>query len=148
MSLPTTGPIDVQGTHNANSYYSRGTIVSVGAITSSDNVTAYSDKRLKKNIRPLHDCLELISKLDVYRYNWKENGKKAIGVIAQEVEEVFPEFVIEVQDETKGTIKTVDYAKLATISLKGIKELVGMISELRDDIKQLKEEVNGKTQNR
>lgn len=142
------GPIDVRNTHNANSYYSRGTIVSAGAITSSDNVTAYSDKRLKKNIRPLHDCLELISKLDVYRYDWKENGKKDIGVIAQEVEEVFPEFVIEVQDETKGTVKTVDYAKLATISLKGIKELVGMISELRDDIKQLKEEVNGKTQNR
>lgn len=31
-----TGPIDVQGTHNANSYYSSGTIVSAGAITSSN----------------------------------------------------------------------------------------------------------------
>lgn len=143
-----TGAVDVQGAFSANSFYSRGTIVGAGAITSSNNVTAYSDIRLKENLSPLENCLDLIQKLDVYKYNWKETKKEDIGVIAQEVENVFPEFVVEVQDDVKGTIKTVDYAKLATISLKGIKELVGMINELRDDIKHLKEEINGKTQNR
>lgn len=143
-----TGATNIQGAFSANTLYSRGTITSAGSITSSINVTAYSDIKLKENLSPLENCLDLIQKLDVYKYNWKETKKKDIGVIAQEVEKIFPEFVVEVQDDVKGTIKTVDYAKLATVSLKGIKELIDIVNELREDIKQLKEEVNGKTQNR
>lgn len=132
-----TGGLDVQGGLSCSEFYSRGTISASGTISSSNNITAFSDKRLKKNIRPLHDCLELIERLDVYRYDWKETGKKDIGVIAQEVEKVFPEFVVEVSDTVKGTIKTVDYSKLATISLKGIKELLDIVEDLTDRVETL-----------
>lgn len=143
------GVIDIQNKHSANSYYSRDTIVATGAITSSNNVTAYSDIRLKENIKPLDNCLELIQKLDVYNYNWKDTGKKDIGVIAQEVEKVFPEFVVEVQDEINGTVKTVDYGKLATVCLKGIKELIGTIQDVRKEIEVIRGGQNNHvTQNR
>lgn len=135
-----TGATDIQGNFSADLFYSRGTIAAVGAITSSNNITAYSDIKLKKNIRPLKNSLELISKLEVVHYNWKKNGKSGIGVVAQEVEKVFPEFVIEIQDDLNETIKTVDYSKLAVVSLQGIKELLNMIEDMKKDIKKLKEE--------
>jgi|GEM_PF-5610881 len=134
-----TGAVDIQGAFSANSLYSRGTITSAGNITSSGNVTAYSDIKLKENIKPLKNSLELITKLDVVHYNWKENGKSDIGVIAQEVEKVFPEFVIESQDDINGTVKTVDYSKLATVALQGIKELLNIIEDMKNDINKLKE---------
>ncbi len=135
-----TGATDIQGAFSANSFYSRGDIVSAGNITTSGNVTAYSDIKLKENIKPLKNSLESISKLEIVRYNWKENGKSDIGVIAQEVEKVFPEFVIEIQDGFNGTVKTIDYSKLATVSLQGIKELLNIIEDMKNDINRLKEE--------
>ncbi len=134
-----TGATDIQGAFSANSFYSRGTITSAGNIIASGNVTAYSDIKLKKNIKSLKNSLELISKLEVVHYDWKDDGKSDIGVIAQEVEKVFPEFVLEIQDDINGTVKTVDYSKLAVVSLQGIKELLNIIEDMKNDINRLKE---------
>lgn len=133
------GGVDVQNGHSANSYYSRGTITSAGAITSSSNVVAYSDIRLKENLKPLTDTLDMIDNLNVYHYNWKDTKKEDIGVIAQEVEKIFPELVIEIDDPVKGKIKGVDYGKLATVSLQAIKELKQEITQLKAEIKTIKE---------
>lgn len=134
-----TGATDIQGAFSANSFYSRGTITSAGNIIASGNVTAYSDIKLKKNIKPLKNSLELISKLEVVHYDWKDNGKSDIGVIAQEVEKVFPEFVLEIQNDISEIVKTVDYSKLAVVSLQGIKELLNIIEDMKNDINRLKE---------
>lgn len=134
-----TGYTDITNGLSVNSFHSRGSITAAGAITSSNNVTAYSDIRLKENLSPLENCLDLIQKLDVYKYNWKDTKKEDIGVIAQEVEQVFPELVIEVDDPVKGKIKGVDYGKLATVSLQAIKELKQEITQLKAEIKTIKE---------
>ena len=131
--FPRTG-----GTINGNTHVG-GALSCYGNFTSSNNVTAYSDIKLKENIKPLKNSLELISKLEVVHYDWKDNGKSDIGVIAQEVEKVFPEFVLEIQDDINGTVKTVDYSKLAVISLQGIKELLNIIESMKNDINKLKE---------
>ncbi|HWR26548.1 MAG TPA: tail fiber domain-containing protein, partial [candidate division Zixibacteria bacterium] len=58
-----------------------------------------SDRRLKKNIKPLKDSLDKLLKLRGVTYEWKEPEKigntpgEKIGLIAQEVEEIFPEWV-------------------------------------------------------
>lgn len=119
-----------------------GAISCSGSLTAAGNVTAYSDIKLKKDISPLENCLNLINKLDIYRYKWKETENRDIGVIAQEVEKVFPEFVVEIQDAAKGKIKTVDYSKLATVSLGGIKELFNIVQDLQREVKSLKEDIN------
>lgn len=52
--------------------------------------TAFSDKRLKENIKPIEKPLEAIEKLNGVTYDWKANGKSSIGVIAQDVQKVHP----------------------------------------------------------
>lgn len=61
-----------------------------------------SDIRLKKNIEPLKSSLDIINKLNPITYNWKDDTmpKKQIGFIAQEMKELIPELVEEV-DENK-----------------------------------------------
>ena len=59
--------------------------------------TAFSDERLKDNIKPIENPLEAIKKLNGVTYDWKANGKSSVGVIAQNIQEVFPELVKEVQ---------------------------------------------------
>ena len=64
-----------------------GTINS-GAITSSGEITAFSDQRLKSNIETIDNALDKISNMrGVY---FTKDGEEGTGVIAQEVEKVLP----------------------------------------------------------
>jgi len=85
------------------------------------NITSTSDKRLKENIIPLSDCLSKINKINGYsftRNDLQDTNKKYLGLIAQEVEEVFPELVTE-----KDNIKSINYQSFTAILLECIKEL-------------------------
>ena len=78
-----------------------------------------SDRQLKKNIKPLPHALDKIAKLQGVKFNWKKDGQPDIGLIAQEVETVFPELVLE---DSSG-VKHVDYSKLVPVLIEAIKEL-------------------------
>ncbi|MBI4422186.1 MAG: tail fiber domain-containing protein, partial [Elusimicrobia bacterium] len=95
----------------------------VGSITSSDSATAYnttSDRRLKTDIRDLEGALELVGRLKPRRYRWRKSGDPAIGFVAQELREVFPQAVSAPEDEMWG----VDYGQLTPL-------LAGAIQDLR-----------------
>ena len=80
-----------------------------------------SDARLKDNIEPLTGTLEKIDKLRPVEFDWNDDAKKDghdIGLIAQEVEQVFPEMVYE-----KKGIKHISYQKLTPLLLGAIKDL-------------------------
>jgi hypothetical protein len=68
---------------------------------------ALSDKKLKKNIKTLKGSLEKITKLRGVSFEWKNTEMECVlagtqtGMIAQEVEEVFPDWVGEHADGTK-----------------------------------------------
>jgi prophage maintenance system killer protein len=49
--------------------------------------------RLKKDIKKISSPLEKILQLNGYTFNWKKDGRADMGVIAQEVEKVFPNIV-------------------------------------------------------
>lgn len=96
-----------------------------------------SDIRSKKNIEPLSNVLEKLSNLNGVTYNWKEPGisnKKEIGMIAQEVEKVFPELVT---TDTEG-YKSVSYVNFTAVLLEAIKEQQQEINQLKQEIQQLK----------
>ena len=112
-----------------------------GRIDASNDVVAFStsDKRLKDNIVRIENPLEKIKKIGGYTFDWKpltEEEKKTIhgneghdiGVIAQEIEEVLPEVVI----ERDSGYKAVDYEKIVPLLIESIKEQQKQI----DDIKQ------------
>lgn len=84
-----------------------------------------SDIRLKRDIQILPESLKKILKLNGYTYYWKdpENKEKQIGLIAQEVEDVFPEAVRTDKDGSKS----VAYQKLVAPVINSIKELYQLI---------------------
>jgi hypothetical protein len=107
-----------------------------------------SDRRLKENIVPLDDALGKIRKLNGYTYDWKSSKKSDIGVIAQEVEEVYPQLVGESKDGSGTTIKTVEYGNLVAPLIEATKTIANTndaqdkeIAELKAQIAELKQVV-------
>ena len=86
-----------------------------------------SDERFKGNIAQLGDVLERIGKIRGVSFEWNQKaksmgvqaGQKQIGVLAQEVESVFPELVASSADG----YKSVDYTKLTAVLIEAVKEL-------------------------
>jgi hypothetical protein len=104
-----------------------------GYITSG--VWTPSDRRYKENIKPLEKVSEKIKKLTGYTYDYKvsEFGEKNfdekthIGLIAQELKEVFPELV----KEDKNGYYTVSYEGMVPVLLEAIKDLQKQVDELK-----------------
>ena len=93
----------------------------------ANTVTCESDRTLKKNIKPMENGLELVSKLKAVTYNWNRDEKcdnVEYGFIAQEVEEQFPSLVR--TDATSG-IKSVDYQKMVSLLAAAVQELSAMV---------------------
>ena len=90
-----------------------------GNVTFSGDITAFSDKRLKKNIKPIFGALALVQQIDPVWFDWADNDKADLGVIAQDVEKVFPNFV----DTDSDGYKKVAYMKFIPLLLAAVKEL-------------------------
>jgi hypothetical protein len=103
-----------------------------GNIKASGTITP-SDARLKTNVRTIDHALDEIVKLRGVRFDWKKDGKRSVGFIAQEVEQVFPEFVSTGSDGMKG----VDYAKFASVLVQATKELRAENQALRARLDQI-----------
>ena len=99
-----------------------------GAATFNNNVTAFSDERLKSNINTLEHGLEKVNNLRGVTYT--RDGRENIGVIAQEVEEVLPNIVLTADDEM-GT-KSVDYGRITAVLIEAVKELTKKVEELEN----------------
>ena len=105
-----------------------------GAATFNNDVTAFSDERLKENIQPIMGGLEKVMQLQgvTYKRNDVTNAKTQIGVIAQQVEPILPEVVLTADDEMQT--KSVDYAKMTAVLIEAVKELKQEITQLKQQI--------------
>jgi hypothetical protein len=85
-----------------------------------------SDRRLKKDIVDAEPMLDRAMQVQVRRYRWKEDpdgGKLVLGVIAQELQPLFPHMVKEWEDQTtKEKTLSVGYGDFATIAIKSLQE--------------------------
>ena len=88
-----------------------------GNWTAVGNVTAYSDERLKENIKTIPNALETVKRLRGVTFDRKDFGTKGIGVIAQEIEQVLPEVVVNAE------YKSVSYGNIVGLLIEAIKEL-------------------------
>ncbi len=90
-----------------------------------------SDMRLKENVQEIDHSLEKILSLRGVEFDWNQKsqspGDHAIGVIAQDVEKVFPTAVI---DDPSSGYKKVDYAVLVAPIIQAFKELNKHMKEL------------------
>ena len=112
-----------------------GTIVSVGAITSDGDITAFassSDIRKKENIDRIENALDKVLRVGGYTYNFIGDDRRITGVIAQEIEEILPEAVYEIDDPQFGSqTKAVRYGNIVGLLIEAIKELKGELDSIR-----------------
>jgi hypothetical protein len=87
-----------------------------GDIHASGDILSNSDLRLKKNVMPLPDLTNKIKRLKPVSFQWRESNKADVGLIAQEVEEIFPCLV---RTDEQG-FKSVNYQKLTVLLLKAL----------------------------
>ena len=105
---------------------------------------ATSDKRAKENIQPAtYNALELIQKLPVYIYNYKNQTETVTGILAQDLLEVQPE-ELDLVSNINATGKNNDYMsikndKLMFVLMKAIQEQQQQINDLKAEIEQLKQ---------
>lgn len=90
-----------------------------------------SDCRCKENIATVDNAYCKIGQIRGVNYNWKDSGKYTIGVVAQEVEEAFPELVTTDDDG----YKSVNYNGLVGALIETVKCLQGKVEELENGSK-------------
>ena len=103
----------------------------VGTVVITGNLSVSSDMRLKDNITSLGSTISDIIKLDGKSYT--REGRKEIGLLAQDVELVYPELV---SIDRKG-ILAVNYQALSAVLINGMKDQEARIAKLELLVKLL-----------
>lgn len=151
----TVPSFSVGDTLTFNNPYARpvGNLFLDGDIVATGNITAFagspSDARLKENISTITNALSMVETMRGVRYEWTdaylENinfspflTKQDTGVIAQEMQEVFPEIVFM---KPNGDL-SVKYEKLAGVFIEAIKELSNKVTSLEAQIAALTTSTN------
>jgi hypothetical protein len=118
-----------------------GTTLSVGALSSAGDITAFaSDERLKTNIKPLENALEKVLSLSGFTYNFNEIGSTLgfstkithVGVSAQQIQAVLPEAVSPAP--ANNDYLTVKYEKIVPLLIEAIKELADKVEKLEQKL--------------
>ena len=89
-----------------------------------------SDIRRKENIKSLENALERLEQIRGVRFNWKDSKQPSIGVVAQEVETIYPELTRVTENLDGEEQLTVNYNGLIGVLIEAVKELSTRVKEL------------------
>lgn len=103
-----------------------GNVTTSGQFTAGNNVTAYSDARLKEEIKPISAALAKVMDMRGVTFSYKDTGTRSAGVIAQEVQKSLPEVVYE---DENGYLH-VAYGNMVSVLIEAIKEMAIKIEAL------------------
>jgi hypothetical protein len=123
-SFNSTGELYVAGSGTVTSGY---VLEANGAIKATDYL-ATSDRRVKKNIKPIENALGTVEALQPVSFEWRSNGKKKWGFIAQDIQKVeeIKEIVVEGGDGYLG----LNHSDFSAIAIGAIQELSARVKEL------------------
>lgn len=124
--------ISVDGANATLTYSSSGDKWVSNKDFESANFNATSDANFKENVQIIENSLDKIHKIDGVEFTWKETKKGSLGVIAQNVESVFPQLV-----NTSDSGKSVNYNGLIGVLIEAVKELSAEVSYLHAKIDEL-----------
>jgi Chaperone of endosialidase len=133
LNVSSTGQVKAGG-------ISIGSLIVTGASTFNGDVSApaflySSDKTLKKGIETLTESLSKVLGLRGVSFQWKSDGRKDIGLIAQEVEKVVPEAV---HTNSSTGLKSVEYGNIVGLLIEAVKAQQVEIDALKAEVKSLK----------
>ena len=140
-TLAVTSDTTIGGTLNINGTISAsGSTITLnddviinGTLNVTGDIAAFytpSDRNWKDNITPIPNALSKVLSISGNTFDWNEKSKqfgKDAGVIAQEIQQVLPEAVIEREDEHLS----VSYTKIVPLLIEAIKELKAEVDELK-----------------
>ena len=126
----TTENVGVGITNPTSKLHVVGDIKITGVVTATD-FDATSDIRLKTNIKPIDDPLAKVVQIEGVSFNWKEDNKAALGVIADQVQEIIPELV------RGDDPKTVNYNGFIGLLIEAVKEQQTQIDNLNERLSKL-----------
>ena len=107
------------------------TVYKNGNATLAGSLFETSDSRLKRDIVPLDEALSQVSRLRGITFRWKDerlNEGQHFGLLAQEVEKIFPELV---STDSEG-VKAVNYTGLVVPLLRAIQQQQDQIDQLKN----------------
>lgn len=129
------------GAHDGGLYsqHYAGVVVGNAAVwVGNELVEAVSSQRYKDNIRPLGDVSEKFMKLEPVRYTGKDDPAKAeqIGLIAESVEKLFPEFVVYKEFEEEGVRPHgLSYDRMVAVLIQQVQKLTAEVEALKAERK-------------
>lgn len=132
---PTTATISNEitlGDANIATFRIPGVSFSIDSngIVNGVDFNSTSDINLKDSIESITNGLDIISQINPVTFSWKLSGKKAHGVIAQEIEQILPEVV---STNIEGN-KTVAYSQLIAFLVDAVKSLKQEIEEIKSKL--------------
>jgi hypothetical protein len=141
----TTGFTSFAGGVGVNGVTSSTYALEVNGRIKSTAVNESSDIRWKKDISTLSDALTKVKELRGVNYKWRVDefkdkefdGDAQIGLIAQEVEKIYPELVC----TDKEGFKSVEYSKIVAILIEAIKEQQKQFDTQQSKIEELQKTV-------
>jgi hypothetical protein len=114
---------------NSSGDFSAGTIgcayLNADFTVTATDFNSTSDISLKENVQVVQNPIDIVSQLRGVTFDWKNNSKSSIGVIAQELQKVLPQLVNE------GEVKSVNYNGLIGVLIEAVKELSAEVQELK-----------------
>jgi len=145
IGIGTTTPtetLDIDGNLRIRNI-SNGAFANDLAITSDGTLTlSSSDQRLKKDISNIESVLGKVLKLQGVTYNWIDSDvstKKDLGLIAQEVELLFPELVF--TNKADG-YKGINYSRFPAVFVEAFKEQQAIIEIQNNKIEELEQKMD------
>jgi hypothetical protein len=102
-----------------------------GNLSILGTLTEASSIAIKENVETYSPSLENISKMRPVRFNKKKSTKKEVGLVAEELAEMFPELV---ETDKDGKPSGVNYSRAVAVLLHGFKELYKEVKELKEKI--------------
>ena len=109
-----------------------------------DPTVIASSERWKTDVRPLENAVALVERLRGVRFRWKDDGRADIGVLAEEVAEVFPELVAYEDDGT--TPRGVRYAHLTAVLIEVAKSQQDALTATRDRLAAQERQIDALTE--
>ena len=103
-------------------------------LTVAGTLTETSSRRYKKNIKPITDQLKKLIQLQGVEYDRKESQNHEIGLIAEEVNKVYPDLV---SKNNEGQTEGIQYSKLTSVLVESIKELKSLVDSQNNRIQEL-----------
>ena len=103
--------------------------------TTSTVFVESSALRYKEDIKPLNSQLDKVMQLKPVSYTWSPTQDQHIGLVAEEVNKLYPEFI---GHNNKGEVEGIQYSKMVSILIQSIQEQQKQINELKNIIKENK----------